>query len=180
MGRTGKMFCCEHYDVVPDILCLAKSFGGGVMPAGATIATEAVFSRLFDDPFLHTTTFGGNPLACAAAIANIHVLIEERLPERAAAMGDYMLRGMREAVKGHEGKVVEVRGKGLLMAIEFVDNKVGYEVAKHMFEHGVLVAGTLVNAQTIRVEPPLTIGQAEADRVFEVLAGALASTNVRL
>ena len=65
MGRTGKMFACEHENVQPDILCLAKALGGGVMPIGATVATEEVFSVLFDNPFLHTTTFGGNPLACA-------------------------------------------------------------------------------------------------------------------
>ncbi len=71
MGRTGKMFACEH-EVQPDILCLAKALGGGVMPIGATVATEEVFSVLFDNPFLHTTTFG-NPLACAAALATINV-----------------------------------------------------------------------------------------------------------
>lgn len=178
MGRTGKMFCSEHYGVVPDIMALAKAFGGGVMPAGAVIATEEVFSRLFDNPFLHTTTFGGNPLACAAAIANINVLLEENLPQRAAEMGEYMLAGLRKAVTGHEDKVVDVRGKGLLIAIEFVDDSVGYEVSKYMFENGILVAGTLINGQVIRIEPPLTIEKAQADRVFEVLAGALAWAKV--
>lgn len=80
MGRTGKMFACEHENVQPDILCTAKALGGGVMPIGATIATEEVFSVLFDNPFLHTTTFGGNPLACAAALATINVLLEQNLP----------------------------------------------------------------------------------------------------
>lgn len=173
MGRTGKMFCNEHYGVVPDILCLAKAFGGGIMPAGATVATEKVFSVLFENPFLHTTTFGGNPLACAAAIAAINVLIEEKLPERAADMGEYMLAGLRKAAAGHENELVDVRGKGLLMALEFVDNEVGFEVAKHMFDNGVLVTGTLINAQVIRVEPPLTITKKEADRVFDVLSYAL-------
>ncbi|AFM41617.1 diamine aminotransferase apoenzyme [Desulfosporosinus acidiphilus SJ4] len=177
MGRTGKMFCCEHYGVIPDILCLAKAFGGGIMPIGATIATEKVFSVLFENPFLHTTTFGGNPLACAAAIANINVLIEENLPERAAEMGEYMLAGLRKAAAGYENKLVDVRGKGLLIAMEFVDNEVGFEVAKHMFDNGVLVTGTLINAQVIRVEPPLTITRKEADRVFEVLAYALAKVS---
>ncbi|CAB3392344.1 putrescine aminotransferase [Kyrpidia spormannii] len=178
MGRTGKMFACEHYGVTPDILCLAKAFGGGIMPAGAVIATEEVFSTLFDNPFLHTTTFGGNPLACAAAIATIHVLLEENLPARAAEMGEYMLEGLKRAVKGHEDKVVDVRGKGLLMALEFVDDHVGFEVAKALFDRGVLVTGTLINAQVIRVEPPLTIKKEQADRVFEALADALAQVRV--
>ncbi len=180
MGRTGKMFCCEHYGVSPDILCLAKAFGGGIMPAGATIATEKVFSRLFDNPFLHTTTFGGNPLACAAAIATIHTLISENLPARATELGEYMLSGLKTAVDGHEDKVVAVRGKGLLMALEFVDDRVGYEVSKHMFDNGVLVAGTLVNARVIRIEPPLTILHEQADRVCEVLKNALSAVTVSI
>ncbi|WP_027415542.1 putrescine aminotransferase [Aneurinibacillus terranovensis] len=173
MGRTGTMFCAEQYDVVPDIMCLAKAFGGGVMPASATIATEEVFSNWFDNPFLHTTTFGGNPLACAAALASINVLIEEKLPERAAVMGEYLIAGLREAAKGHEDKVVEIRGRGLLIGIEFVNDEIGYEVSKGLFDNGVLVAGTLINAKTIRVEPPLTIEKHQCDRVCEMLAKVL-------
>ena len=102
MGRTGKMFCCEHYGVAPDLMCLAKAFGGGVVPAGVVVGRREIFSRLFDNPFLHTSTFGGNPLACAAALATINVLIEDRLPERAATLGERMLAGIRQAVAGHE------------------------------------------------------------------------------
>ncbi len=174
MGRTGKMFCFEHYGISPDILCLAKAFGGGVVPAGAVIGSKAVFSRLFKNPFLHTTTFGGNPLACAAAIATINVLLEERLPERAAAMGASMVAGLRTAVAKHPELVVDVRGKGLLMAIEFVDHQTGFEFGKRMLDAGVLVAGTLVNAQVVRVEPPLTITQKEADYVCAATGRALA------
>jgi putrescine aminotransferase len=175
MGRTGKMFACEHENVVPDIMCLAKALGGGVMPIGAVLANERVFSTLFANPFLHTTTFGGNPLACAAAIATIDVLLEERLPERAAEMGALMLAGMREAALGHEDKIVDVRGQGLLMAIEFATNEIGFKVSKYLFEQGILVAGTLINAQTVRVEPPLTIEAHQARRVIETLAAALDS-----
>jgi putrescine aminotransferase len=175
MGRTGKMFACDHWNVVPDIICLAKALGGGVMPIGATVATEAVFSKLFGNPFLHTTTFGGNPLACAAALATIDVLIEERLPERAESMGTYMLAGLRRAARGHRDIVIDVRGKGLLMALEFGDDETGFAVAKHLFENGILVAGTLINARTVRIEPPLTIEAAQADTVFAALADALAA-----
>ncbi|WP_132014138.1 putrescine aminotransferase [Hydrogenispora ethanolica] len=178
MGRTGKMFCCEHYGVVPDILCLAKAFGGGVMPAGATIATEEVFSCLFENPFLHTTTFGGNPLACAAAIATINVLIEEKLPERALETGAYLLANLKEVVKPYPDKVLEVRGKGLLIGVEFVDDQIGYDASKGLFDNGVLVAGTLINAKTIRIEPPLTITREQCDRVCETLAKVLANLTV--
>ena len=165
MGRTGKMFCCEHYGVAPDLMCLAKAFGGGVVPAGAVIGRREVFARLFDNPFLHTSTFGGNPLACAAAMATINVLIEERLPERAAVIGARILDGLRHAIAGHEALVADVRGKGLLMALEFYDHATGFEFGKRMLDRGILVSGTLVNARTIRVEPPLTISEEEADYV---------------
>ena len=173
MGRTGKLFACEHWNVEPDILCLAKALGGGVMPVGAVVATEAVCSRLFPNPFLHTTTFGGNPLACAAALATIDVILEERLPERAAEMGAYMLAGLRDAVHGHERFVVDVRGKGLLLAIEFVSDEVGFAAGKYLFDRGVLVAGTLINARVVRIEPPLTIERSQADKVFATLRAAL-------
>ncbi|GAC1656895.1 MAG: putrescine aminotransferase [Vulcanimicrobiaceae bacterium] len=173
MGRTGKMFACEHYGVVPDILCLAKAFGGGVVPAGACIGTKKVFSSLFKNPFLHTTTFGGNPLACAAALATINVLIEDQLPQRAAVLGERMLRGMREAVAGHESIVTDVRGKGLLMALEFHDHEQGFTLAKHMLDRGILVSGTLVNAKVIRFEPPLTITEQQADFVCKTLRESL-------
>jgi putrescine aminotransferase len=143
------------------------------MPVSATVASEKVFSHLFDNPFLHTTTFGGNPLACAAALATINVLIEEKLPERAAEIGEYFLKGLKEAAKGHEDKVLEVRGKGLLIGIEFIDDATGYEVAKGFFDNGVLTAGTLINAKTVRIEPPLTIEKEQCDKVCEVFAKVL-------
>jgi putrescine aminotransferase len=175
MGRTGKMFCCEHYGVAPDIMCLAKAFGGGVVPAGAVVGRREIFSRLFDNPFLHTSTFGGNPLACAAALATINVMIEDKLPQRAAVLGERMLAGLRAAVAGHEDIVVDVRGKGLLMALEFHDDATGFELGKRMLGRGVLVSGTLVNARVIRVEPPLTITEAEADYVCKSVEESLAT-----
>ncbi|KKB33451.1 putrescine aminotransferase [Bacillus thermotolerans] len=173
MGRTGKMFAAELCGVTPDIICLAKAFGGGVMPAGAVVANEKVFKNLFDNPFMHTTTFGGNPLACAAAIATIDVLLEENLPERAAEVGDYFLKGLKEAASGHEDKVLEVRGQGLMIGIEFHKDEIGYEVSKGMFDKGVLVAGTLVNSKTIRIEPPLTISYEEVDTVIRTFKEVL-------
>lgn len=166
MGRTGKMFCAEVYDVVPDILCLAKAFGGGIMPAGAVVASEKVFKSWFPNPFMHTTTFGGNPLACAAAIATINVLIEENLPQRAAEVGEYFLDGLRQVAENHKDKVLEIRGKGLLIGVEFHSDEIGYEVSKGLFDRGVLVAGTLINSKTFRIEPPLTISYDEVDEVI--------------
>jgi putrescine aminotransferase len=173
MGRTGTMFCCEQYGVAPDLMCLAKAFGGGVIPAGAVIGTKAVFSRLFNNPFLHTTTFGGNPLACAAALATISVLIDEKLPERAARMGQRMLGGMMRGAQRHRDIVLDIRGRGLLMALEFASNELGFAFGKEMLARGVLVAGTLVNALVVRVEPPLTITEEQADYVCKALEESL-------
>ena len=167
MGRSGKMFAADLFGVEPDIMCLAKAFGGGVMPIGAVIANEKVFEPMFDNPFMHTTTFGGNPLACAAALATIDVLLEEGLPARAAEMGEYFLNGLREAAKGHEDKVMEIRGQGLMIGIEFHEDATGYEASKGIFEKGIVVAGTLVNSKTIRIEPPLTITKEEVDYVLQ-------------
>jgi putrescine aminotransferase len=177
MGRTGKMFACEHWGVAPDLMCLAKAFGGGVMPAGALVGTKAVFSRLFGNPFLHTTTFGGNPLACAAALATINVLIEEKLPERAARLGERMLTGLRAAAKGYSNLIVDIRGKGMLMAMEFPNDQLGFSVSKAMLERGVLVSGTLVNARVIRIEPPLTLTEDQADYVCKALGESLAAVS---
>lgn len=179
MGRTGKMFCSELYNVVPDILCLAKAFGGGVMPAGAVVAKEKVLKSWFDNPFMHTTTFGGNPLACAAAIATIDVLLEEDLPARAAEVGEYFLQGLKDAAEGHEDKVLEIRGKGLMIGIEFHKDEVGYEVSKAMFDKGILVAGTLVNSKTIRIEPPLTISYEEVNTVINAFKSVLPKVKIK-
>ncbi len=173
MGRTGKMFAAELFDVVPDIICLAKAFGGGVMPAGAVVAKEEVFKSWFPNPFMHTTTFGGNPLACAAAIATIGVLIEENLPERSAVVGEYFLEELKKAAQGHDDKVQEIRGKGLMIGIEFHKDEIGYEVSKGMFDRGVLVAGTLINSKTIRIEPALTISYEEVDKVVSIFKQVL-------
>ena len=116
MGRTGKLFGVEHWDVVPDIMPLAKALGGGVMPAGAIVMRPHVWEPFTENPFLHTTTFGGNPLACAAAIAAIHVTLEEDLPGQAAAKEAYLLPKLRGLARRYDDIIVEARGKGLLLA----------------------------------------------------------------
>jgi len=169
MGRTGKMFCMEHYGVEPDIMCLAKALGGGIMPIGATIATEEVFQDFFPNPFIHTTTFGGNPLSCAAAIATISVLLEDKIPERAARVGEYFINELKKVTCKYKHLVKDTRGMGLMIALEFTNDELGYKVSKGLFDSGVLVAGTLINARTIRIEPPLTIEIKQCDYVCKAL-----------
>jgi putrescine aminotransferase len=169
MGRTGKMFACEHENVAPDIMCLAKALGGGVMPIGAVLATEAVFSRLFADPFLHTTTFGGNPLACAVARAAMKVLVEEGLIENAARVGDRLLGNLHAAVGG---RVAEVRGRGLMIAVELHPDAGGARPICERLRHmGLLCKET--HDHIIRIAPPLVIGDDEADWIADQFALAI-------
>ena len=174
MGRTGKLFAVDHWDVAPDIMCLGKALGGGVMPLSAFISTPRIWNVLEEpNPFIHSSTFGGNPLACAAGIAAINVTLEEDLPGQAAATGTYLLGQLRLLQKRFPDHLREVRGLGLLIGLEFVDMDFGYAVAAGLFRRGVLVAGTLLNARTIRIQPALAIPRAQVDEVLEKLDDTL-------
>ncbi len=157
LGRTGKMFGVEHWNVVPDIMCLGKALGGGVMPLAAFVSTPEIWSVFEKDPQVHSSTTGGNPLACAAGIAAIQVTIEEDLPGQAARKGEYMIAAMRNMQRRYEDIIAEVRGKGLLIGMQFKNAPIGWEVVSRLFQKGVLVAGTMSNSETVRFEPALNI-----------------------
>jgi putrescine aminotransferase len=175
MGRTGRLFGVDHWNVIPDIMCLGKALGGGVMPLSAFVSTPEIWKVLEQNPFLHSSTFGGNPLACAAGIAAINVTLGEDLPGQAAEKGAYFLSGLREIQARYADVVIDVRGKGLLIGVEFKDTEFGYSVASGLFRRGVLVAGTLLNAKTIRIEPALFIRREEIDEVLNRLDDTLRS-----
>jgi len=160
-GRTGKVFACEHWGVVPDILCLAKSVAGG-LPLGITIAKEDVMSSFGVGE--HTTTFGGNPLVCAAACAAIDVLVEERLPERAAKLGSYFKERL-EVLKARHEIVREVRGLGLMLGVEMRFDVLSI-ILKSM-DRGVLVLDAGRNV--LRFLPPLVIEREHIDSVIATL-----------
>jgi len=166
LGRTGRMFGVDHWDVIPDIMCLGKALGGGVMPLSAFISTPEIWKVLEKNPFLHSSTFGGNPLACAAGIAAINVTLSEDLPGQAAEGGAYFLAGLRDVQSRFPEHMVDVRGKGLLIGVEFDTTEIGYAVASGLFRRGVLVAGTLLNAKTLRFEPALSIPKKLIDEVL--------------
>ncbi len=179
MGRTGKMFCVDHWNVVPDIMCLGKALGGGVMPIGAFVSNKTIWEQLFPEPWLHSTTFGGNPLACVAAIAGIHVLLEEKLPERAEKMGNEMMSKLKALRRRFPKLCADIRGKGLMIGMEFPTDAIGYEVAKGLFDGGVLVAGTLFSAKTIRIEPPLTITEKEVTSALNTIEKVFKEVNAK-
>lgn len=195
LGRTGAMFACEHEDVVPDIICLAKSLGGGVIPIGAYVTTDAIWKRAYgslDRTLLHTSTFGGNSLACAAAIAALEVILEENLATKARENGAYFLARLGELKKKHP-VIRDVRGRGLMVGLEFAeqqkglmgklsfgvlqklsDELLGSLVAGELLnEHGVITAYTLNNPNVIRLEPPLAVTRVQLDYVVNALDAIL-------
>jgi putrescine aminotransferase len=159
MGRTGKLWGVDHWEVVPDIMCLGKSLGGGVMPLSAFVASARVWEVMIPNPIIHSTTFGGNPLACAAGLAAIQVTLEEDLPGQAAAKGEFLLRELAGLQQKYPQVLAGAHGKGLLIGMEFPVQEIGWQVAAGLFKRGVLVAGTYSRAQVIRIEPALGIPQ---------------------
>jgi acetylornithine/LysW-gamma-L-lysine aminotransferase len=159
-GRTGTLFACEQF-VEPDLLCVAKSLAGGI-PMGAVLCSEAVNVPMKS----HTSTFGGNPLACAAALATIEVLQKQGLAEKAATLGNYFM----EAIKAiRSDKIREVRGLGLMIGIELKEKAGPYVQA--LMEKGVIVL--LAGANVIRLLPPLVITKEEIDQALKALREVL-------
>ncbi len=174
LGRTGKLWGVEHWDVVPDILTVAKSLGGGVMPISAVTTTEEIFKpMMYPNPFMHTTTTGGGALACSAAIAAIHVTIREKLWEQAAQKGEYLIENLKKIAAQYPQIYEKITGRGLLIGMHFKNPETGYKVAAGLFKRGVLVAGTLTSSQTIRIEPPLIVTQEQMDALLDRLSDAL-------
>jgi acetylornithine/LysW-gamma-L-lysine aminotransferase len=160
-GRTGKLFACEHWDVIPDVMCLAKPVAGG-LPIGVTIAKENVMSSLKVGE--HSTTFSGSPLVCAAACAAIDVLLEEKLAERAAALGVYF-KGQLENLRSKHRIIREVRGLGLMLGVELRFDVLNI-ILKAM-DRGVLMLDAGRNV--LRFLPPLVIEKEEISKVVSVL-----------
>ncbi len=174
LGRTGKLWGVEHWNVVPDIVAVAKSLGGGVMPISAVCTTEEIFHPfMYPNPFLQTTTTGGGALACSAAIAAIYITLRDRLWEAAAEKGEYILPKVRDLAARHPQVYREVTGKGLLIGQHFQTPEIGGRVAAELFKRGVLVSGTLTNAQSVRIEPPLVITYEEIDEGLNRLEDAV-------
>lgn len=190
-GRTGAMFACEHDGIVPDIMCVAKSLGGGVMPIGAYLTTERIWKEAYGGPnrsLLHTSTFGGNSRAAAAGIVALEVIVGDGLAEKARILGDYFLGRLREMASSYP-MIREVRGSGLLIGIEFekpaqgVLARLGGELVNSFAEeylgamvagelmnrHRVITAYTLNNPSVVRLEPPLVVTREQIDTVLEAL-----------
>ncbi|MCW3998348.1 MAG: acetylornithine/succinylornithine family transaminase [Candidatus Bathyarchaeota archaeon] len=164
-GRTGKFFSAEHWKIIPDILCLAKPFAGG-LPIGITIAKENIMSSLKIGE--HTSTFSGSPVVCAAACAAIDVLLEEKLVENAANQGAYF-KSRLEGLKNKYKIIKEVRGLGLMLAIEL--RKEVYEIIQKAMNRGLLILNAGRNV--IRFLPPLIVSKNQIDRAITIIDSIL-------
>ncbi len=186
-GRTGKMFACEHWDVQPDLITLAKGLTSGYLPLGACVASTKVFNAFLGDTdenreFAQVCTYGGHPVACAAGIANLKILQEERLWENAEKVGTHLLSKLETLCK--LPIVGDVRGKGLMIGVELIETDGSHlataktnQIVGQLREKGVIV-GKIGHAveepeNIIYIAPPLILTEVEADRIFETLRQVL-------
>lgn len=176
MGRTGRLWASEWEGVAPDLLTSAKALGGGVMPIGAVVGRAELFEPFLENPLVHSSTFGGNPLAAAAALAAIEVTLEEDLPARALAMGERLMQGLGELAARFPELIAEVRGKGLLVGLEFTDADIGAIAISELAARGVLTAFGLNNPKVVRLEPPLIVEEVHIQEALEALEQSLKAT----
>ena len=188
-GRTGKMFGHQHYGISPDIMAVAKGIVSAYLPIAATVVKNSVFESFLGEAaeekqVMQVNTYGGHPVSAAVAVRNIEIMLEEKLPQRAAEMGAYLMSGLKDRLMRY-GICGEVRGKGLLIAIELVTDRTSKEqlptnlvqgVVDFCRSNGIILnrsAAGVRHSNNITVAPPLVITRSECDTLIEVLDKAL-------
>lgn len=165
--RTGKLFAFEHCGVTPDVLCLAKAMGGG-MPVGAFVSSSDIFEAFkYNPPLNHVTTFGGHPVSCAAALANLTVLLNGNFEQKAfeiAEMAFHIFRG-----KG----ITEIRGRGAMLGLQLRDAELTQKVVKECLKNGIILGWTLHSNSLIRIAPPLIIEKKLLEQSFQTILEAV-------
>jgi putrescine aminotransferase len=198
LGRTGALFAVDHEGVAPDVLLLGKALGGGVVPISALLTTEVIYKAAQGDtarsPF-HMPTFGGNPLSCAVGIATLNILHHERLVERAAAAGTYLVERLRE-LQRTQPFIADVRGRGLAIGVEFDPAAgglartlggehiarlahtyfAGFVIMQLINQHHIITLNTLHNQNVLRLEPPLIVEREQLDGAVAALDHILRET----
>jgi putrescine aminotransferase len=181
LGRCGALFACDIEGVVPDVLVLAKGLSGGVVPIGAYVARPAAWNAAYARaPLMHTSTFGGSEIACAAALAALDVLVEDDLARNAAERGAELLAGARRTQARYPGAIAAVRGAGLLVGVELKSEGYGGTVIPEMLKRGVTAAWTLNQQRVIRLEPPLVVGAAQIATALQAFDEAVGVAFERL
>ena len=168
MGRTGEMFAAAKYGITPDVVCLAKAFGGG-MPLGGVAAKREVLNAFTHNPCLgHITTFGGHPVCCAAGLAALNYMLDNKVVERVEAKGKLF----EECLKDH-GKVLEIRRSGLLLAVELGKSEYLYRLMEIFKEEGIMSDWFLYCDTAFRISPPLTISEQEIEECSTIIRRSL-------
>ena len=164
MGRTGAMFASAKYDVTPDVMCLAKAFGGG-MPLGGVVSKKQILDSFTHNPVLgHITTFGGHPVCCAAGLAALNYLLDNKVVESVEAKGAMF----EERLKSHP-RILEIRRSGLLLALELGKPEYLYRLMEIFKEEGIMSDWFLYCDTALRISPPLTISEAEIRECCDII-----------
>ncbi len=172
MGRTGKLFAIEHYGIVPDILCLAKAFGGG-MPLGAFVSSKENMLQLSHDPVLgHITTFGGHPVCCAAGLENLNQLSKSKL------VSDVESKSQLFKTLLVHPDIVEITGKGFMLGVQLKSKERLHAVVDHCIANGVIIDWFLFAEDKLRIAPPLIITESQIKKVCKVIINALDATKL--
>lgn len=166
-GRTGHLFAYEYFDVVPDIIAMAKGIGGG-MPLGAFVSSKEIMDVIKDNPILgHITTFGGHPVSCAAALASLHVILEDQLIEQVASKSQLIRQELDIP------QIKEIRGLGLMMCLQMASFDQVYAVSNYCATQGVMIDWFLHDETSLRLAPPLTISEEEIKLGCEIIRKAI-------
>jgi putrescine aminotransferase len=181
LGRTGYVWGVDHDAVVPDIIAAAKGLSGGVIPIGATITKRDVWMAAFGhSPLIHTSTFGGNPLACTAGLAALRVLEEEQLVQRSRELGAYLLERAGALMARHPDVIREVRGRGLVVGVELTNEGYGGVIIPECLKRGLTAAYTLNQQTVIRLEPPLVVTKDDIDEALRILEQGVVKAKEKL
>ena len=177
LGRTGKMWGCDWAGVAPDMMLLAKALSGGAIPIGAVVARREIWEFWNDAPLIHSSTFGGNPLACIAGLATLEIIEEENLVERCARAGDKLMKGLCETQAKFPHLVKDIRGRGLMIGVEFPLEDITSLVLAGLAQRDVLVVPYTFNNPTVtRFEPPLNISDEHIEWALKAFDESVAAT----
>jgi putrescine aminotransferase len=181
LGRTGKMWgsdwAFEKSAIQPDLMLLAKALSGGCIPIGAVVGTPKTWTIWNDNPLIHSSTFGGNPLACATALSTIEVIESENLVESSMRQGEKLMTALRATQQKYPHCVKEIRGRGLMIGVEFTHEDIAGLAIAGLAQRQVLVAYSLNNARVTRFEPPLNISDAQVEWAARAFEESLAQTS---
>lgn len=180
LGRLGTWWGADRDGVTPDVLLVGKNLSGGVVPVAAMVATPTVYAPFDKDPFLHTSTFAGSPIAMAAATAAVTAIRDEELVQRSSELGTRIIGGLRDVLSRHCGPLVrDVRGAGLLIGIELADEHIAGDLVLDLLDRGVLVNHSLNAHRVLRLTPPAVFTAADTSWLFEAFDAAAATLAAR-